>query len=247
MKNVFFFLLLLIFVSCANDDSGSSFELGDGSGLSQSGSFSSYTIVDDFLYIIKNNTLITMSISTPENPIIEQSDPISAEAETLFKYENYLLIGTQTGVIIYDISLRSNPMYVSNYTHQTGCDPVIAKNGIAYITVRNGFGCNVQFESNRLIVVDISDVAVPIELEQIEMKNPRGLTIIEDKLLVGEGEFGLVQFDISDPTLPMLEKRYLDLNVNDMITLDSIVLMVNKLEIMQYHLKADSLVFVSRL
>lgn len=246
MKKIFIFLIFsTLFGSCGSDNGGS-FRLGDGSGVSKTGSFSSYTIVDDFLYIVKNNILTTINIAS-ENPVKGQVDQLNAEAETLFKYENYLLIGTQTGVLVYDISIRQSPTYVSNYTHQTGCDPVIARDDIAYITIRNEFSCNTQFDSNLLIVVDISDISIPLEVEQIDMTSPRGLTIIGNKLLVGQGEFGLVQFNISDPKSPLLEKRYPSIDVNDMITLDSLVLMINDLEIMQYQLKADSLIFVSRL
>ncbi|MFK7952494.1 MAG: hypothetical protein AB8B73_06580 [Ekhidna sp.] len=245
MKSISIFLATLLLIGCAGESDGE-FSLGDGSGVSSSGSYSTFTVVDNFLYIVKNDVLETFNIQSGNTSAIK-SEQIGAVVETLFRYDEYLLVGTQTGVLIYDISIRSNPKYVSSYSHQTGCDPVIARNDIAYITVRDGFSCNSRLESNILIVLDISNIKLPQEINQIEMNDPRGLTIVQNKLLVGEGVHGLAQFDITDPQSPILDLRYPDIYANDMITLDSIVIIQNENELLQYQMINDSLRHISRL
>lgn len=245
MKKIVFLIAILFLIGCSAD-SGESFSLGDGTGVSKAGSYSTFTVVDNFLYVVKDDVLETFNIQS-ENVTAIKSESIGESVETIFRYKEYLLLGTQTGVLIYDITTKSNPKYISSYSHQTGCDPVVAKDGIAYITVRDGFNCNSRLESNVLIVLDISDINLPLEIMQIEMNNPRGLTIVKNKLLIGEGIHGLAQFDISDPRLPILDLRYPDIYANDMITLDSTIIVQNESDLMQYQLKNDTLKLVSSL
>ena len=57
---------------------------------------------------------------------------------------------------------------------------------------------NAPAMKNALIVLDITSMALAEQIQEIEMESPYGLTMIGDKLYVGEGENGLKIFDATD-------------------------------------------------
>ncbi|MEM9339432.1 MAG: hypothetical protein AAGA66_11935 [Bacteroidota bacterium] len=247
MKKITLFLLIGPFLILSCDDSGNgSFSLGPGEGVQAiSGSTTGFAVVDDYLYTLNGTGLTVFRISS-DSPTKVREITITETAETIFQYQNNLLIGTQGGMLIYNIDSRSNPTFLSSVFHQTACDPVIAKDDIAYVTIRTGLVCNTnRIDLNRLIVVDIEDVEAPVELTSLSMQNPRGLTISGNNLYVCEGKFGLKQFDISDKTNPMIEKSYANIPSNDVIALGSTLIVTSDEGISQFTIRNDELELLS--
>ncbi len=243
-KIVYPIYLAILLISCAETSDGD-FSLGSGDGVQViSGSTTGFAIVDDFLYVLNKDGLKVLSIAT-ENPAQISTITITETAETIFQYENNLLIGTQSGMLIYNIDDPASPQFMSSVFHQTACDPVIAKDDIAYLTIREGLNCNNRAGVNRLIVVDISNLEGPVELEQISMLNPRGLTIFGDNLYVCEGDFGLKQFDISDKENPVFEKIYQNIESNDVIAVGETLIITGDDGISQYQIENDGLTLLS--
>lgn len=247
-RNLKFEILLIsaLLFGCGGDDDGGSINIGDGSGATGiGGSLAGFSIVDDFLYLLTVDGLRILDISE-QTPALVNSVSIVSRAETIFRYGENLLLGTQQGMIIYDISDRSNPIYISEVNHQTACDPVVAKDSVAFITIRSGITCNNIFPADQLIVVDISDLSAPVELKQIQMLSPRGMGIFGDKLFVAEGEFGIKEFDIDSLQDPLFSKIYDDVSANDIIILNENMIITGTDGILQYLILDDGLQFLSR-
>lgn len=239
------FLILLI--ACKDGESADMF-IGDGGGTGTGGSTARFTISGDHLYVVNSNELKLVDISDPRNPEYRNTVDLGRGIETIFSYKENLFIGGQSGMQIYDISDEGNPVYLSEFVHQTACDPVIANDKYAYITIREGQTCNNRFEDlNRLITVDISDFRNPFEVDVAEMINPRGLTFFRGDLFVAEGEHGLKKFDISDPAHPVLVTFYTEIAANDMIGLETTMLITRDEGITQYGYQQDSLHYLSLL
>ena len=80
------------------------------------------------------------------------------------------------------------------------------------------------------------------------MTEPAGLGIgCNNKLFVGEGDNGLVQFNIDDPTNPVVEVNYPDIAANDVITLSDRIIVTGSEGVFQYDCSSDTLQLLSKL
>ena len=127
---------------------------------------------------------------------------IGWQMETIYPANDNLFIGSQNGMQIIDITNPSSPIEQGWFFHATGCDPVLPVGSIAYVTVRSDEEQNCPGDLDALIVVDIENLNFPVEVRQIEMESPFGMTLIGDRLYVGEGENGLKVFDVSRRNSP---------------------------------------------
>ncbi len=203
-----------------------------GSGLG--GSFARFAIHSDFLYVVDSWTMHVFDINNLAQPNEVNLVELGWGIETIFPYQDKLFIGSNIGMQIFDNSDPKNPRYVSNFDHALACDPVVAEDNYAFITLRSGnrcFGIN-----NQLDVVDISVLENPWLVKSYPMENPHGLAIDRDILFLCEGEYGLKVFDVSD-------KRAIDQNLlsylpnipsYDVIAIDSHLILVGDNGIYQF-------------
>ncbi|MEQ8472954.1 MAG: hypothetical protein RIC35_17300 [Marinoscillum sp.] len=237
-------LLIVLLASCAAD--GDNFMLGPGDGaVGIAGSTSRFIIKGEYLYIATDTKLKVMRLQ--ENGATEVSSlPSLGDLQTIFSYGDYLFLGSESGVYIYDIQDRAAPEFLSIYWHQTACDPVIVQGRFAYLTIRDGVNCRGEV-ANQLITLDITDVMEPIAVDTIQMISPRGLTIYQGDLYVGEGFAGLKRFDISSPYQPKLDTFYTQVPANDMIALESHLIITESNGVNQYVLESESLNLLSQI
>jgi len=116
--------------------------------------------------------------------------------ETLFPMAGSLFVGSNNGMLIYDISNPANPTYRSTFAHATACDPVVVSGSTAYVTLRDGNNC-FGFV-NQLDVIDVSNLDNPTLIRSYPMDNPHGLSVVDETLYLCEGLFGFKTFDASD-------------------------------------------------
>ncbi|BCE00115.1 hypothetical protein [Marinicellulosiphila megalodicopiae] len=105
-------------------------------------------------------------------------------------------------------------------SHQRSCDPVIAKNGYAYVTLRSSaVGCFIG--SNELQIIDISQIKLPQYVGSIQMDGPKGLSFSNDgsAILICDRD-SLKIFSISDPVYPIEMNEYETVKCNDIVELD---------------------------
>ncbi|MEQ8238013.1 MAG: hypothetical protein RIA69_02315 [Cyclobacteriaceae bacterium] len=245
MKKLYSLLLLLFLVSCGADSD--SVSLGPGNGVTSiAGSTSGFTIINDHLYVLSTNSLKVLDISDAQlAPVLVNQMEVPANLETIFRKGQNLFLGADNGVYIYDVSLPEKPAYISRYQHQTGCDPVVANDKFAYVTIRDGNACG-RNSINQLITLDISDVTNPVNKSVINMIRPRGLGFFQGDLYVGEGIYGLKKFDLSEGFDPKLDTFYTAIPANDLIGLTNSLLITSNSGITQYTKDGEALQLISR-
>lgn len=158
------------------------------------GSYARFALVDQYLYTIDNSLLRSWS-TIGSCPTRVDSVWAGWNIETIFPWKNKLFIGSQTGVFIFDNSNPQLPVLENQFTHATGCDPVVCDDKNAYVTIHDGTTCNGTF--NQLDILDIENLPT-VNLEKTyAMKRPFGLAIDEKHLYLCDE--GLKIFDKTDP------------------------------------------------
>ena len=95
---------------------------------------------------------------------------------------------------------------------------------------------------NALIVLDIEDLKSPVLKEEIEMGSPYGMSMIDNKLYVAEGNNGLKIFDANDPLQLSLLEHVEEITAYDIIkhpTLSNIILIAGPTGLSQYEVSND--------
>ncbi len=245
MKNRIYLLLSigLVIASCASD--------GNDVGLPQQkagvgGSMARFTISNNSLYIVDGENLHLYDISNPSDPKEKTKQRLGFGIETVFPYKDALFVGSQNGMYIYDISDPSKLKQLAIYNHILSCDPVVAQDDRAYVTLRDGVDC--RFGSNLLDVIDISDLSNPKLLKSYSMENPHGLSIDGGDLFVCEGRFGMKQFDATSPDSLFQKRKFEDFFGYDVIALGENLLVIGKDGLYQYdYSDSDSVKFLSKI
>lgn len=174
----------------------------DAMQTSSAGSMTRFLPVDRFLYTINFNELILFSIEENYQPTRFARLDTGTQAETLFQLNDLLFVGSTTGMLMYDVATPSNPEYINSIDHFRSCDPVVADDNYAYVTLRGGTNCFTA--SNELQIIDIRN---PEELSVVARQalfNPHGLAIHNDHLVVCDGSAGIKVIDVSDRENPSI-------------------------------------------
>ena len=199
------------------------------------GSMARFIINGDQFYGLNQTDLQVINVSQPFRPIVGAKVQMARAVETVFIDSTFLFIGTQSGMLVYDVSIPSTPVYKSEYNHFQSCDPVIVKDNLAYVTLRAGNRCgNWQ---NLMEVIDMHNMLSPTLLKSYSMVEPYGLGINNKTLFVCDGSAGLKIFDATDP-LQMdshLLKQYTDLKAFDVIPFGNVLIMIAEDGLYQYN------------
>ncbi|MFY0605588.1 MAG: hypothetical protein JXR10_02665 [Cyclobacteriaceae bacterium] len=232
--------------SCADNDE-SNISLGPGEGaVGVGGSTARFVIKGDYLYIVTDVELKVLKLTTGQKPQLVSEIPTTRGLETIFNLGNYLFLGAEDGVYIYNLINPANPSFITRYVHQLACDPVIAQGSFAYLTLRDGTDCR-GTGTNQLITLDISDINSIVAVDTINMLRPRGLTIFEGDLYVSEGAFGTKKFDISTPYRPHQDTLYDHIPSNDLIGLSDVLIVTENRGVSQFNSINDTLTLLSQI
>ena len=156
--------------------------------------------------ISRSNLLIFDDQSTFQ--FLQNMQYVGTEMETIFPLNNRLYIGSRNSMVIFDITDASTPDFEGSFWHENSCDPVYPESEkTAYLTLRTGDFAECPGDQNELMVLDIQDSWSINTIQTIAMESPYGMTMIGDKLYVGEGQNGLKIFDASDRRNLTLEKH----------------------------------------
>lgn len=207
---------------------------GGGISTGIGGSMARFTILNDYLYTVTGQALKVFDISDLAAPAERRDVEIGWGIETIFPYNDHLLIGSQTGMFIYSIDNPESPELKGEFGHVQSCDPVVAEGDFAYVTLRGGNLCG-SF-TNQLDVLDISNLRNPKLLYTYLMDSPYGLGIRNNILFICDGESGLKVYDASDPaTIGQNQLAHFpDINAFDVIPLDNVLLLIGKDGFYQY-------------
>lgn len=226
--------------SCSEKDSGSIEVPGSSTGVA--GSLARFAVSSDHLYTVSPTHLTSYNVLNAENPVMQKNVYLDFGVETIFPYRNNLFIGTQFGMKIMDISSPENPTLISTFQHIRSCDPVVANEKYAFVTLRDGNACTRGL--NELQIVDIADLKKPALIMSYPMTQPFGLALDGNELFVCDG--GIKHYDASDVMNLKLKSKTI-IEANDLIAHNGILMVIGKDGIYQYDYTGGSLVFLSKI
>lgn len=218
------------------------------SRTSISGSMSKFTISQDHLYVIDNGELMSFDISNAKQPFLVSQQNTWREAETIFAKDDYLFVGTTTGMIIYDNKSPQKPNEISEIDHTESCDPVVVEGDYAYVTLRSGNDCGQT--NDELQVIDISNIRFPYVRKRYDMTNPHGLAVDGNRLFICDGTAGLKVYDNSEPKNvgKNLLQHFSEIHATDVILNNGILVLIGDTGLYQYeYTSSGELNFISLL
>ncbi len=229
MKRILVFIVFVLFIlGCGKEISQS----GTGKG----GSLARFAILGDYLYTVDDRGLNVFNIGTYTNPVKVNDVPVGFRIETLFAYKNYLYIGSQDGMFIYDASNAEYPKRLASVRHFTACDPVVADDKYAYVTLHSGSNC--RGTTNLLEVYDIKDVTNPVLVSRRNLVKPIGLALYGNYLFVCDDEVKI--FDVTEPKNAKLVHS-INKSTFDIILYNSVIILVGKNGVYQYSLDSSNI------
>ena len=205
-----------------------------GTATGKAGSMSRFAIVNNYLYAVSNSKLFSVDVSTISQPVIAANQNIGWNIETIYPFKDKLFIGSQTGMFIYGLTNPASPSYISGFSHARLCDPVIADDNYAYITLHASANICVGTQ-NELDVVKISNITSPVLVKQVNLTKPKGLSKDGNLLFVCDDDAGIRVFDITNPENPILKQTIPLAATYDIICSNGIALVSAKDGLHQYN------------
>jgi hypothetical protein len=203
----------------------SAFSSSSASGISNGtgGSMARFALSDDRMYTVDHSKLKVFNTIVPEKPVfVKELSAGGWDIETIFPFGKNLFLGSMTGMHIFDITSKDNPLKTGSFTHARVCDPVISDGKNAFVTLRNGTKCAGFI--NQLDVVDISDLSKPKLLKTYPLTNPHGLSKEGDILIICEGADGVKFFNAADVNNIKQLAHVKGMNAFDVIALGKIAM-----------------------
>lgn len=204
----------------------------DGTVVGQGGSLARFMIVEDYLYAIDEQRINIFNIQNLSVPSKIKEQHVGWGIETIFYRNEYLYLGSTTGMYIYDIKSLGNPVFISRIAHINACDPVVVDEKYAYVTLRAGNLCGAT--NSFLEIIDITNKENPVKVKSYIMENPYGLGIKDNLLFICDGIAGLKVYNKIDVMNLQLTNQFKNINAFDVIPLDDKLLLVGQNALFQY-------------
>ncbi|MEO6488349.1 MAG: hypothetical protein ABIO04_00295 [Ferruginibacter sp.] len=192
-------LVIIICCSCSKDAADNS---SNSASTGVAGSLSKFTIVGNYLYAVDNHYLYSYDITDPYNPVNTNTSDMNLDIETIYPFNNRLFIGTRTGLYIYSIDTPSIPSRISEAHHARSCDPVVANDSVAFVTLKGNSDCG-PAESG-LYIHDIRNIFQPLLIKKVLINSPQGLGLHGNALYVCCNNEGLKVYNVLDPANPVI-------------------------------------------
>jgi len=206
MKTLYHLITLVALstlVSCTKESASVNGAASAGAG----GSTARFTIAGNYLYVVDNLALKAFDISTNNSPVYKSKTDIGLNIETIFPYQDKLFIGSSSTMYIYSLTDPSRPELLGKamYTIRMSCDPVVAKDSVAYATLRASGPCGGG--QSALVVYNIKNISSPQLMRTVSLFNPYGLGIKSNALYVCEGNGGLWIYDATNAYDPLFVSK----------------------------------------
>ena len=125
------------------------------------------------------------------------------------------------------------PSKISEARHARSCDPVVADDSVAYVTLKGSTFCGPA--TSGLYVHDIKNIFNPLLKKTIEMPDPEGLGLSDSALYICCNSSGLRVYDVRDRFNPVLKKVINDGNVyKDVIPYGNLLICYINMGLMLY-------------
>lgn len=196
------------------------------------GSMARFAVVGERLYTVSYSDLNVFNIANPQKPAFNNKSSVGLNIETLYPFKNNLFIGSSTGMFVYNITLPDNPVKTGQFSHVQSCDPVIADDDYAYVTLRTGTACNGTI--NQMDVLKLNNLTNPLLVKTYPLTNPHGLAKDGNVLMVCDGKAGLKFYDATNPASLQVLSTVSGLETYDVIALGGTAIVVAKEGLYQY-------------
>ncbi len=226
MKKFIPFLILISLValsSCHKSEGGSDTGIG--------GSTARFTVKGNYLYTIGEDSLTVFDVTNASQPKYLNKQYVGSDMETIFPYNNSLLMGSRSGMYIYNLAEPTRPSFLSKYLHIVSCDPVVADGNYAYVTLRSSNNGWCRRGTNMMEVIDISNLTNPRRIATYDMYEPKGLGIDNNRLFVCDK--GLKVYNATNPANILLEEHF-QISANDVIVYNNLLMVVGEDGLYQY-------------
>jgi hypothetical protein len=218
------------FFSIASSAGASS---NSGSPVGKGGSMARFAIVNNRMYTVSNSDLNVFNITIPNNPVYNNKINVGNwNIETIFPFKDKLFIGSQNGMFVYSINDPDHPTPAGQFSHVRSCDPVIADDNYAYVTLRSGSVCG-GF-ANQLEILKLDNFTDPQLVKTYSFINPHGLSKDGNLLFICDGSDGLKIYNSSNVSNLQLIKQFAGLETYDVIAWNNKALVVAKDGLYQY-------------
>jgi len=197
--NQFFLIILLMVFAFACSKESDIQDIGKNAPSDgKSGSTARIIVKGNYLYAIDNHSLKVFDISSPENPTYIRTVDVGFGIETIYTFKEYLFIGSTTGMYIFSLNMPDYPVQLSEFEHVTSCDPVIANDTYAFVTLRYNEVCRGFQDVKQINVIDITSITNPNLVRTYNTTSyPYGLDIDSNHLYVCHGDQGVIIYDIN--------------------------------------------------
>lgn len=236
MKRTILYLFIVITALSCGEDSSSDKVMNPMANDGQGGSLATFALKDDYLYVVDESRLNVFDVSVEDNPEKVNSIRVGFQIETLFSFKNYLYIGSRNGMFIYSLDSPEQPVELSSVSHFTACDPVVANDSLAFVTLHSNINCGNGV--NLLEIYDITTVTQPELIVSKQLAMPKGLGLFENFLLVCDNTIKI--FDVSSPATSLNMVSSINNNAFDVIIRGDLLIAIGKNGVYQYRLEKDS-------
>ena len=195
------------------------------------GSMARFAIAGNYLYTVTTSDLNVFDIHHSLSPLFSNKAGIGQNIETIYPFKQKLFIGSTGGMFIYNINDGAHPQKEGLFAHVQSCDPVIADDRYAYVTLRTGTACN---GLDQIDILDIADVNNPARVRSYSMTNPHGLSKDGNLLFICDGRDGLKVYDATDVSKISLLSVVSDIETFDVIAMNGVALVVTSKGLYQY-------------
>jgi len=220
----------------SRDGIGPSALAGAGTGSSPvgiGGSMARLTLLNNYLYTVGDVDLSTFDISNSINPVFLSKTQVDWHVETIYPFKDKLFVGSNNGMFIYDVqSTPAHPVRLGQFIHVRACDPVIADDNYAYVTLHSGSTC--LGYNNQLDIVQLNNLTNSTLTKTYEFTSPHGLAKDGNLLFICDGTAGLKIYNASNVMGLQLLKQFSNIETYDVIAYNNIALVVAKDALYQY-------------
>jgi hypothetical protein len=201
MKTLYYIIsifTLSTLLSCTKE----SMSADGGASTGAGGSTARFTIAGNYLYVVDNVSLKAFDLSNT-SPVFKSKTDVGINIETIFPYQDKLFIGSSSSMYIYSLANPSKPERLARaeYNIRMSCDPVVARDSVAYATLRSTGRCGGVQSS--LVVYNIKNISSPQLMNTHWLTGPYGLGLKNNSLYVCEGNYGLRVFNVTNAYNPV--------------------------------------------
>lgn len=205
--------LLFLLSACSKDSVTNTNSSGGQNGVG--GSLARFTLSGNYLYVVGDAVLKTFDVSNPSAPVLKNSISIGRNIETIYPYKNNLFIGSQTGMFIYSIANPAAPVLSGSALHVRSCDPVVANDTAAFVTLRRGTSCGSP--NDGLYLYRITNLLSPTLVKTLTLASPYGLGLKDSTLFVCQGSNGIAVVKVNSITNPTVVRTITGADFRDVI------------------------------